>query len=69
MSNFIGGSAMTKVISYVSLIGIVLTSMCSSTHVSYAQDFYAEKTIRIVVGLFPAGGGFDTYSRIMAAIA
>jgi tripartite-type tricarboxylate transporter receptor subunit TctC len=30
-----------------------------------AQAFYTGKTIRIVVG-FPAGGGFDTYSRILA---
>lgn len=30
-----------------------------------AQDFYAGKTIRIIVG-FPAGGGFDTYSRVIA---
>ena len=55
---------MTRVIFYVSLIGIVLTSVWSSERVSDAQDFYAGKTIRIVVG-FPAGGGFDTYSRIM----
>jgi tripartite-type tricarboxylate transporter receptor subunit TctC len=32
---------------------------------STAQDFYKGKTIRILVG-FPAGGGFDTYSRIIA---
>lgn len=55
---------MRKIIIYVGLIEIVLTSMCSPSYVSYAQDFYAGKTIRIVVG-FPAGGGFDTYSRIM----
>ena len=55
---------MRKIIFYVGLIEIVLTSMCSPGYVSYAQDFYAGKTIRIVVG-FPAGGGFDTYSRIM----
>jgi len=30
-----------------------------------AQDFYKGKTIRIVVG-FSAGGGFDTYSRLIA---
>jgi tripartite-type tricarboxylate transporter receptor subunit TctC len=30
-----------------------------------AQDFYKDKTIRIVVG-FSAGGGFDTYSRTLA---
>jgi tripartite-type tricarboxylate transporter receptor subunit TctC len=55
---------MRKIIFYVGLIEIVLTSMWSPGYVSYAQDFYAGKTIRIVVG-FPAGGGFDTYSRIM----
>jgi tripartite-type tricarboxylate transporter receptor subunit TctC len=31
----------------------------------FAQDFYAGKTIRIIVG-GSAGGGFDTYSRIIA---
>jgi tripartite-type tricarboxylate transporter receptor subunit TctC len=55
---------MTKAIFYVSLIGIIVVSMSSSEDISYAQDFYAGKTIRIVVG-FPAGGGFDTYSRVM----
>jgi tripartite-type tricarboxylate transporter receptor subunit TctC len=30
-----------------------------------AQDFYAGKTVRIVVG-FTAGGGFDVYSRTIA---
>ena len=30
-----------------------------------AQDFYKDKTIRIVVG-FTAGGGFDAYSRAIA---
>ena len=65
MSSFIGGSPVTKVIFYVGLIEVVLTSMWSSEHVCYAQDFYAGKTIRIVVG-FPAGGGFDTYSRILS---
>ena len=31
----------------------------------YAQDFYLGKTVRIIVG-GSAGGGFDTYSRVMA---
>jgi len=30
-----------------------------------AQDFYKGKTIRLIVG-FAAGGGFDTYSRVIA---
>lgn len=29
------------------------------------QDFYKDKTIRIIVG-FAAGGGFDTYARIIS---
>lgn len=29
-----------------------------------AQDFYQGKTVRIIVG-FAAGGGFDTYSRVI----
>ena len=29
------------------------------------HDFYKGKTFRILVG-FPAGGGFDTYSRAIA---
>jgi tripartite-type tricarboxylate transporter receptor subunit TctC len=56
---------MKKEIFRVSLFAVIMASECSSWHVSYAQDFYAGKTIRIVVG-FSAGGGFDTYSRIMA---
>src|SRR5262245_53150521 len=30
-----------------------------------AQDFYQGKKIRLIVG-FAAGGGFDTYSRVIA---
>ncbi len=30
-----------------------------------ASDFYAGKTIRVAVG-FSAGGGYDTYTRILA---
>jgi tripartite-type tricarboxylate transporter receptor subunit TctC len=55
---------MKRAIFYFSLVGIVLGSMSNSARVSFAQDFYAGKTIKIVVG-FPAGGGFDTYSRVM----
>jgi len=35
------------------------------TGVLFAQDFYKGKTVRIIVGGSP-GGGFDTYSRMMA---
>lgn len=49
---------------YATIFGVALVSMWSAQRASYAQDFYAGKTIRIIVG-FPAGGGFDTYSRII----
>jgi len=35
------------------------------TSVGWADDFYRGKTVRIIVG-GSAGGGFDTYSRVMA---
>lgn len=44
------------------MIGLVL--MASAAHAS-THDFYKGKTIRIIVG-FAAGGGFDTYSRVIA---
>ena len=56
---------MRKIRFDVILIAVVLVSMWHSSQVSYAQDFYAGKTVRIIVG-FPAGGGFDTYSRMIA---
>ena len=46
------------------LFFLVLASLGSFPLASYAQEFYAGKTIRIIVG-FPAGGGFDTYSRVI----
>src|SRR5678815_3091151 len=50
-----------------------LTSFCASVALSIivtlpvhaAAPFYEGKTIRIIVG-FSAGGGFDTYSRLIA---
>jgi tripartite-type tricarboxylate transporter receptor subunit TctC len=49
----------------VCFIGLVLAPTVVLSQPAYAQDFYAGKTIRIIVG-FPAGGGFDTYSRVLA---
>ena len=43
----------------------VMALLGNSQRQAYAEDFYAGKTIRIMVG-FPAGGGFDTYSRVLA---
>jgi tripartite-type tricarboxylate transporter receptor subunit TctC len=48
----------------IRIFAIALALMWSFARVSSAQDFYAGKTIRIIVG-FPAGGGFDTYSRVI----
>jgi tripartite-type tricarboxylate transporter receptor subunit TctC len=55
---------MAKAILYLAMFGVILASTLSFQHLSYGQDFYAAKTVRIVVG-FPAGGGFDTYSRTL----
>jgi tripartite-type tricarboxylate transporter receptor subunit TctC len=43
---------------------LVLLSSVALARPAQAQEFYAGKTIRIIVG-FPAGGGFDTYSRVI----
>jgi tripartite-type tricarboxylate transporter receptor subunit TctC len=56
---------MRKITFYLCLIGCVLVLVMGSRKDSKAEDFYKGKTIRIDVG-FPAGGGFDTYSRIIA---
>ena len=56
---------MTNLSIYLGMFAVALISLSGAGHLSYAQDFYAGKTIRVIVG-FPAGGGFDTYSRIMA---
>ena len=50
---------------FLLLLGSVIASLAGVPNRSHAQDFYQGKTMRIVVG-FPAGGGFDTYSRIIA---
>jgi tripartite-type tricarboxylate transporter receptor subunit TctC len=41
------------------LVGLNLASA------AHAEDFYARKTIQMVVGL-PPGGGIDTYARLLA---
>jgi tripartite-type tricarboxylate transporter receptor subunit TctC len=47
-------------------ISLVLVSFwLSFTSALFAQEFYRGKTVRIIVG-GSAGGGFDTYTRIMA---
>lgn len=45
---------------------LVLVSLVASAPRQVSgQEFYKDKTIRIIVG-FAAGGGFDTYARIIA---
>src|SRR5206468_10092578 len=47
------------------MLGFVFICAAPSA-LAFAQDnFYRGKTIRLVVGLAP-GGGFDTYSRVIA---
>jgi tripartite-type tricarboxylate transporter receptor subunit TctC len=43
----------------------LLSLIVAPSGAAFAQDFYAGKTIRIIVG-GSAGGGFDTYSRVIA---
>jgi tripartite-type tricarboxylate transporter receptor subunit TctC len=44
---------------------LLMTLFVAPSGSVFAQDFYAGKTIRIIVG-GTAGGGFDTYSRVIA---
>jgi tripartite-type tricarboxylate transporter receptor subunit TctC len=44
------------------IIGLVI--LVAAPAKSASDDFYKGKTIRIIVG-FAAGGGFDTYSRVI----
>src|SRR3990167_9574596 len=44
---------------------IALIFFAGTTTKSTADEFYQGKTIRFVVG-FSAGGGFDTYTRLIA---
>ena len=54
---------MKALLSYRAIFALIAGFLCFLGQSSFAQDFYAGKTIRIIVG-FPAGGGFDTYSRV-----
>jgi tripartite-type tricarboxylate transporter receptor subunit TctC len=47
----------------VLLVSALSVALCS--HAQAAAQFYEGKTIRVIVG-FSAGGGFDTYSRLIA---
>jgi tripartite-type tricarboxylate transporter receptor subunit TctC len=49
----------------LSTIAIVALILVGRLPAAAADDFYSGKTIRFIVG-FAAGGGFDTYSRMIA---
>jgi tripartite-type tricarboxylate transporter receptor subunit TctC len=51
-----------KVLHLPTLLSAILVIFFS--YPAAGQDYYAGKTIRIIVG-FSAGGGFDTYSRVI----
>jgi tripartite-type tricarboxylate transporter receptor subunit TctC len=44
---------------------LVLLALCCLSTSARADEFYAGKTVRFVVGA-PAGGGYDTYARAVA---
>ena len=45
--------------------GLIAAAAWPSRHPAAAQDYYAGKTIDLVVGNYP-GGGFDIYARAVA---
>lgn len=47
------------------ICGAVLSILLTGSGALAAEEFYAGKTIRIIVGGGP-GGGFDTYARLLA---
>lgn len=57
---------MTRFLWAVRALPVVLALLASSTiSASAAGDFYAGKTIRIIVGFGP-GGGYDGYARLLS---
>ena len=47
------------------IVAVFVTGVSHQAKAASAEDFYKGKTIRLVVG-FAAGGGFDSYARILA---
>jgi tripartite-type tricarboxylate transporter receptor subunit TctC len=54
---------MTVIVSI--LAALFVTVVSHQANAASAEEFYKGKTIRLVVG-FAAGGGFDSYARILA---
>lgn len=46
-------------------VSLIAAAMAAIAHPADAQDYYAGKTIELVVGNYP-GGGFDIYARAVA---
>ena len=46
------------------IAGVIALGMAAAAH-SSTHEFYKDKTLRIIVAT-AAGGGFDTYSRVIA---
>jgi tripartite-type tricarboxylate transporter receptor subunit TctC len=49
----------------IALLTALVLLACAGSGPAQAQSFFEGKTIRIIVGL-AAGGGFDTYARVLA---
>jgi tripartite-type tricarboxylate transporter receptor subunit TctC len=66
LTDFLFNSGEKKLKSYFPFyaVWIAIISFVYPTVVG-AQDYYQDKTVRIVVGL-SSGGGFDVYARTMA---
>src|SRR6185503_20331470 len=55
----------TTAVPMAMIMGLASLVWLAASTSATAQDFYKDKTIRIVVGS-TAGGGFDAYSRAIA---
>ena len=47
------------------VVFLFMTFVLAGSHSTFANEFYAGKTIRFIVG-FAAGGGYDAYTRMVA---
>lgn len=56
---------MRRSISVFVAAGAMALLSCLSLGAQAAEDFYKDKTVRLIVGFSP-GGGYDTYTRIVA---
>ncbi|MCD6073415.1 MAG: hypothetical protein K0Q70_298, partial [Rhodospirillales bacterium] len=52
-------------ISKMSILGFIMVGVLTNGSPTFAADFYAGKSIQLVVGT-TAGGGYDTNGRLVA---